>query len=506
MKKPIILISFSLIVLAVNFLASDSYFKKFDKTVNSPAYATEHNSTGWLVLRTAPTWHEKGARVTINGEECTSAECKKEFATGEEIVLEVSNVPSGIEFANWTDKGHLSDMPCYNVKEDTCTFTMESDRFVVSTRWEYTEHVVNVKKRGDGSGVVTAEKINCGNNCTATYDNILNQPQEYTLTAKPNSGSTFSHWKTDGVYCKIIDSKAGPPSRMTSNTCTFEVNNFIDRMTETAVFKKKQTSDSGSEPGGNADSGGDTNTTTNTNTTNTTQNATSNNDSDGQQDEEEKPPEPTEATTVTINGEEVTLGSDGSEGNNSGGNAEQDSQSDVSITENQQFTLSGKTVANGKVTLYIFSEPKKATITADENGQWSYTVSGMQPGDHRIETEVTHPETDKTSDRQEVLSFTVTPVQTQVDQSSASATDGIIPADMLWLGGGAAIVVILIGGGGAYWWWRRNGHTQHGKSSRIARKHRDDSHVGSGTPAGKSSLLSGSNSDAGSGSDGGGSD
>lgn len=78
-----------------------------------------------------------------------------------------------------------------------------------------------------------------------------------------------------------------------------------------------------------------------------------------------------------------------------------------SIKQHEPLHLSGKTVPNGVVTIYVFSEPKKYTATADKDGNWSYEVTGLPAGDHHIEAEVTDPATGKTSPRAQVLAFSV---------------------------------------------------------------------------------------------------
>lgn len=78
-----------------------------------------------------------------------------------------------------------------------------------------------------------------------------------------------------------------------------------------------------------------------------------------------------------------------------------------SVKHTEPLVLTGKTVAGGVVNIYVFSEPKKYTVTADKDGNWSHSVSGLPPGDHHIEAEVTDPATGKTSPRAQVLAFRV---------------------------------------------------------------------------------------------------
>jgi hypothetical protein len=86
----------------------------------------------------------------------------------------------------------------------------------------------------------------------------------------------------------------------------------------------------------------------------------------------------------------------------------QDASKAVSVASDKPLLLSGKTVPNGVVTLTIHSIPKTVTATADKDGNWSYTVTGLEPGDHYVEASVTDPATSKTSPTAKLLSFTVT--------------------------------------------------------------------------------------------------
>lgn len=70
------------------------------------------------------------------------------------------------------------------------------------------------------------------------------------------------------------------------------------------------------------------------------------------------------------------------------------------------FEILGETIPNGNITLYIYSEPVIAKVKADEKGMWSYCVSGITPGSHRIDADVKYPSTNKISDKVTLLKFT----------------------------------------------------------------------------------------------------
>lgn len=131
-----------------------------------------------------------------------------------------------------------------------------------------------------------------------------------------------------------------------------------------------------------------------------------------------------------------------------------DATKPIEVEEDKPLVLSGKTVANGVVKLYIFSEPKTASVTADKDGNWTYGVTDLPSGEHHIESEVTDPATGLTSARSSVLAFTV---------KAAAATDTPdLPINTKPERGGLSIIaiativaVVAALAGGAFWWWKK---------------------------------------------------
>lgn len=97
-----------------------------------------------------------------------------------------------------------------------------------------------------------------------------------------------------------------------------------------------------------------------------------------------------------------------------------DSRKPFSIESGKSFTVSGKTLPNGIVTLTIHSTPRTAKVTADAQGIWSYVVSGLEEGAHKIEAFVTDPITHLNSSTTTLASFNVNPLAKSRNLSEAN--------------------------------------------------------------------------------------
>jgi Fibronectin type III domain/Divergent InlB B-repeat domain len=113
----------------------------------------------------------------------------------------------GHKFREWNPGCEPRDQP-------TCTVIVEDEPTWVGARFDDDDRpnlatTISVQfrltKSGNGSGHVSASKLDCGNSCAARYD----YGQSVSLTAKPDAGSTFDGW--NGVCAR------------TQATCTFPV-------------------------------------------------------------------------------------------------------------------------------------------------------------------------------------------------------------------------------------------------------------------------------------------
>lgn len=130
--------------------------------------------------------------------------CTHAFADGSSVTL-TAKADSGSAFTGWSG-------PCSGL--GTCTLMMSGARSVIATFGP--AEALTVAKDGDGSGTVTGSPagIDCGSTCSVSYV----QDTWVTLTATPDSGSTFTGWSG---ACTGTGSCAVQLSTSRSVTATF---------------------------------------------------------------------------------------------------------------------------------------------------------------------------------------------------------------------------------------------------------------------------------------------
>ena len=138
-------------------------------------------------------------------------DCSEEYDVGTVVVLTPS-ADVGSVFADWSGHGDCNDGSVRMNSNRTCTarFDLQQpDSFALT-----------VAKSGAGSGTVTSAPsgINCGADCSETYtDGTV-----VTLTAAPQTGSTFSGWSGDA------DCNDGSVTMSAARNCTatFDLQSF----------------------------------------------------------------------------------------------------------------------------------------------------------------------------------------------------------------------------------------------------------------------------------------
>lgn len=164
------------------------------------------------------------------------ASCSAQFPSGSTVSLTAS-AGSGSIFAGWSGD-------CTGT--GSCTVTMTAARNVTATFNVAPTYQLTVNKAGTGSGTVTSSPsgISCGSTCSANF----NQGSTVTLTATPDSGSTFAGWSGGG--CSGTGSCSVTMSTNQTVTATFNTGSstppgcdgvnapavIANRMTSTTVF------------------------------------------------------------------------------------------------------------------------------------------------------------------------------------------------------------------------------------------------------------------------------
>jgi hypothetical protein len=138
--------------------------------------------------------------------------CSASFDSGTVVTLSADAAGTST-FAGWSGEG------CSGA--GTCQVTMDAARSVTAT-FTLNSYVLSVAKSGTGGGTVTSSPpgISCGETCTASFDGGT----VVTLSAVPDSASTFTGWSGEGCSgtgtCQVTMSAAH------SVTATFAVTTY----------------------------------------------------------------------------------------------------------------------------------------------------------------------------------------------------------------------------------------------------------------------------------------
>ncbi|HET9850184.1 MAG TPA: Ig-like domain-containing protein [Candidatus Saccharimonadales bacterium] len=344
--------------------------------------------------------------------------CTATFDTSITPTITLTATPAaGSSVNNW-------EFPCASgvQTDNVCTVQLfDGEPTPLNLWWGWSSYNVQVKTAGTGSGKIVSSTggINCTGTCTVSN---LSKGTTMTITAQADSGSTFAGWDTydDGAGACYADvGKAGSFGTVSGSSCTFSVgdqwssNSAQTFLSGIAIFNKVSSSSpqvSSSTPVSTPKTPVSTNNSTNA---------------------------PSQTATAPITLEAIQVAG-----------VKLDASKPVTLMQSQPLVLSGTTVPNAVVTLTIHSTPRTVTTTADKNGSWSYTVTGLAPGNHYVEAAVTNPATKQTTQPIKLVSFTITSAVAAVKPAKKSGGSGALAAVII-------IVVILLAGAGGYRYWRR---------------------------------------------------
>ncbi|MDW8478934.1 MAG: hypothetical protein RML12_02530 [Xanthomonadales bacterium] len=163
------------------------------------------------------------------------ATCSAQFPAGSSVTLTAS-AAAGSSFAGWSGD-------CTGT--GACTVVMSAARSVTATFDAAPTYQLTVTKAGTGTGTVSSSPsgISCGSTCTGNF----NQGSTVTLTAVPDSGSSFAGWS--GAGCSGTGSCVVTMSSNQSVTATFNTGTSVpgcdgvnapapvaNRVTSTTIF------------------------------------------------------------------------------------------------------------------------------------------------------------------------------------------------------------------------------------------------------------------------------
>lgn len=122
-----------------------------------------------------------GVVTSSDGSINCGAICNANFDSGSTVAL-IAKPNEGATFSGWSGA-------CTN-KTDYCVVTMTAAQTVTATFKSPTMYKLSVNKIGNGTVTSTPAGINCGISCSANFENR----KVITLTAKPDTGATFTKW------------------------------------------------------------------------------------------------------------------------------------------------------------------------------------------------------------------------------------------------------------------------------------------------------------------------
>ena len=125
--------------------------------------------------------------LTVNATNGTVTKLPDQSAYDHDTVVQLTAVPAtGYHFLDWTGDASGTEL--------TTSVTMDGNKSVTAN-FAINRYTLTILRAGSGAGVVTSipSDINCGSTCSAMF----NYGQVVSLTATPNSTSSFYGWSGD---------------------------------------------------------------------------------------------------------------------------------------------------------------------------------------------------------------------------------------------------------------------------------------------------------------------
>jgi parallel beta-helix repeat protein len=143
-------------------------------------------------------------------------DCTESYQTGTAITL-TATADSGSTFAGFTGDANCSDS--FSITADmNCTATFNKETV------QPTNYTLTLQKAGTGTGTVTSQPtgVDCGDDCTESYQTGT----AITLTATPDSGSTFAGFTGDANCSDSFSITADMNCTATFNKETVQPTNY----------------------------------------------------------------------------------------------------------------------------------------------------------------------------------------------------------------------------------------------------------------------------------------
>ena len=181
----------------------------FESTVERYPLCTEDDEYPPCIRYTLTISTEGSGNGQVTGEniDCGN-DCSEQYDENQEITLNALTDPDSL-FVGWTGACSGTEITCSVLMAQAQDVTATFDLAAIY-------YALNVNKGGTGSGIVSAEGIDCGSDCTEEY--IENT--EVIVTVTPDTDSTFTGW---GGICSGNDSCVIEMTEEQDVTATFDL-------------------------------------------------------------------------------------------------------------------------------------------------------------------------------------------------------------------------------------------------------------------------------------------